>query len=365
MDGFKFKNINNGSEASATTSAKKHCYQAIWEPDVELMNLPELNQELQAAPKPDELPKTVRELEFLSFYFIDLALQKVPEDEIPRMHPHHQRFYHDLCRLRNDVRERVHPQQTEEWQIMDHPETLTKLKNMTEHYRNHPTAYDGKLLVRVGEALPEIFAQEIEQPLELMTKDNLLEDYYTTAVGMPNTYAQISRFMTILSHKNPNLEFLEIGAGTGGATVPTLNGLRGTQTYPRLKSYTYTDISSYFFQRAAEKFNDFSDFMKFKKLDVEHDPETQDFKAGSYDVVVAANVLHATSDMHRTMAHVRKLLRPGGKLVLLEMTNRLLAASVIFGTLPGWWNASEGLANGRTTSYRRSVGDCAARDWIQ
>jgi NADPH:quinone reductase-like Zn-dependent oxidoreductase len=41
------------------------------------------------------------------------------------------------------------------------------------------------------------------------------------------------------------------------------------------------------------------------------------------------------------MTHARKLLRPGGKLILLEMTNRLLAASVIFGTLPGWWNASE------------------------
>jgi NADPH:quinone reductase-like Zn-dependent oxidoreductase/SAM-dependent methyltransferase len=177
-----------------------------------------------------------------------------------------------------------------------------------------------------------------------MTHENLLEDYYTTAVGMPNTYAQISRYTTMLSHKYPNLEYLEIGAGTGGATVPTLKGLSGYKDlykYPRLKSYTYTDISSYFFQRAAEKFEDFVQFMNFKKLDVEHDPEIQGFKPASYDVIVAANVLHATSDMQRTMTHARKLLRPGGKLILLEMTNRLLAASVIFGTLPGWWNASE------------------------
>ena len=216
---------------------------------------------------------------------------------------------------------------------------------MVEHYRNHQTAFDEKLLVRIGEAMPSIFRQEIE-PLALMTHENLLEDYYTTAVGMPNTYAQISRYVTMLSHKHPNLDSLEIGAGTGGTTVPVLRSLkecedRHAYSYPRLKAYTYTDISSYFFQRTAEKFEDFAPFMKFKKLDIDEDPETQDFKPTSYDVIVAANVLHATSDIHRTMTHVRKLLRPGAKLILLEMTNRLLAASVIFGTLPGWWNASE------------------------
>lgn len=81
--------------------------------------------------------------------------------------------------------------------------------------------------------------------------------------------------------------------------------------------------------------------MTFKKLSVEQDPETQGFKPASYDAIVAANVLHATSDIYRTMMHARKLLRPGERTILSGMTNRLLAASVIFGTLPGWWNASE------------------------
>ncbi|CAO2658326.1 Nn.00g060490.m01.CDS01 [Neocucurbitaria sp. VM-36] len=343
MDGFKFVAINSASESSEFKSAAKHCFQPVWEPDVELIDRENLDRALQAAPRPDNRPKTVRELELLSYHFIDRALQEVKESEVATMLPHHQKFYRNLCQLRDAVLAKTHPQQTDEWQQLYTSEVSTKLESLVEHYRHHETAYDGKLLVRVGEALPSVFRQEVE-PLALMTHENLLEDYYTTAVGMPNTYAQISRYVALLSHKYPNLDYLEIGAGTGGATVPTLQGLSGWKdlhTYPRLKSYTYTDISSYFFQRAAEKFEPFSQFMKFKKLDVEHDPETQDFKPASYDVIVAANVLHATSDMHRTMAHARKLLRPGGKLILLEMTNRLLAASVIFGTLPGWWNASE------------------------
>ncbi|KAH7397176.1 hypothetical protein BKA66DRAFT_566312 [Pyrenochaeta sp. MPI-SDFR-AT-0127] len=343
MDGFRFVAINGASASNEVDLAPKHCFKPVWEPDAELIGFHNLNKDLQAAPRPDDRPKTVRELELLSYHFIDQALQEIKNDEVATMLPHHQKFYQNLCELRDAVIAKTHPQQTEEWQQLNSSETASKLHSLVEHYRHHQTAYDGKLLVRVGEALPSVFRQNVE-PLKLMTDENLLEDYYTTAVGMPNTYAQISRYVTILSHKYPNLDFLEIGAGTGGATVPTLQGLRGCEgvhTYPRLKSYTYTDISSYFFQRAAEKFEDFSQFMKFKKLDVERDPETQDFKPASFDVIVAANVLHATSDMHRTMTHARKLLRPGGKLILLEMTNRLLAASVIFGTLPGWWNASE------------------------
>ncbi|KAL6710125.1 hypothetical protein ACN47E_009916 [Coniothyrium glycines] len=343
LDGFQFVSLNGPKEIQTLTSVSKHCYLPTWEPDVELIDRRGLDHELQTAPRQDDQPKRIRELELLSYYFLNQALAEVTEIELQAMLPHHQKFYKNLCKLRDAVQTKAHPQQTDEWRQIHSPEVTKKLQSMVEHYRNHESAYDGKLLVRVGEALPSIFRKEVE-PLALMTHENLLEDYYTTAVGMLNTYAQITRYVTMLSHKNPNLEYLEIGAGTGGATVPTLKGLCGNgtnETSPRLKSYTYTDISSYFFQRAAEKFENVLKFMDFKKLDIERDFEPQGFGPASYDVIIAANVLHATSDMHRTMTQARKLLRPGGKLILLEMTNRLLAASVIFGTLPGWWNASE------------------------
>ncbi|KAF2825224.1 KR-domain-containing protein [Ophiobolus disseminans] len=326
LDGFKVVAIksNDGSFVQERTIVK-HCYKPAWEPDVELIDRANLDRVLQAAPRPDDRPKTVRELELLAYYFIDTVLQDVDKVEVDNMLPHHQLFYKDLVRLRHDVVCKIHPQQTEEWQQLRGPQMTFKLEVLAEHYRNHETAYDGKLLVRVGEALPAVFRQEVE-PLTLMTHENMLEDYYTTAVCMPNTYAQITRYITMLSHKYPNLDFLETGAGTGGATVPTTEGLRGGEGHQaRLKSYTYTDISSYFFERATEKFGDFADH------------ELQEARS---------NVLHATSDMHRTMIHIRKLLRPGGKHILLEMTNRLLAASVIFGTLRGWWNATDGRTGG-------------------
>lgn len=102
--------------------------------------------------------------------------------------------------------------------------------------------------------------------------------------------------------------------------------------------YTYTDISVGFFSRAAEVFKTYGDKMTFKVLDIEREPTAQGYEPYSYDIVVASNVLHATASLQKTLDHTRKLLRPGGYLMLLEITdNDPIRCSTIMGGLPGWW----------------------------
>jgi methyltransferase family protein len=81
--------------------------------------------------------------------------------------------------------------------------------------------------------------------------------------------------------------------------------------------------------------------MDFTKLDIGSDPEAQGIELGSYDFVVASAVLHATKSLSTTMSNVRKLLKPDGKLIMLEQTRDDLEAQVIFGTTPGWWLGEE------------------------
>ena len=59
----------------------------------------------------------------------------------------------------------------------------------------------------------------------------------------------------------------------------------------------------------------------------------QGFGGGSFDLVVAANVLHATPDMGVTLANTRFLLAPGGVALLLERTRPTLWVDIIFGLL--------------------------------
>lgn len=120
--------------------------------------------------------------------------------------------------------------------------------------------------------------------------------------------------------------------------------------------YTYTDISAGFFSSAREKFTDYLDQMIFKVLDIEKDPSTQGFTPHSYDVTIAANVIHATRNLENTLRNIRSLLRPGGYLLLFEVTNtQSLRILVSFGGLSGLWLGEE--------ENRRLSPTVSCKDW--
>jgi hybrid polyketide synthase/nonribosomal peptide synthetase ACE1 len=78
--------------------------------------------------------------------------------------------------------------------------------------------------------------------------------------------------------------------------------------------------------------------MIFKTFDMNQSPASQGFVEGSYDLVIASNVLHATLGLEEMMNHVRSFLKPGGYLIILEtVNNRCLRIGLPMGSLPGWW----------------------------
>jgi NADPH:quinone reductase-like Zn-dependent oxidoreductase/3-oxoacyl-(acyl-carrier-protein) synthase/acyl carrier protein len=72
-------------------------------------------------------------------------------------------------------------------------------------------------------------------------------------------------------------------------------------------------------------------------LDIEKPPAAQGIEPGSYDVVIAANVLHATGDIRRTLRHAKAALRRNGVLLLNEMSRNSMFSHLTFGLLEGWW----------------------------
>jgi acyl transferase domain-containing protein/enoyl-CoA hydratase/carnithine racemase/aryl carrier-like protein/SAM-dependent methyltransferase len=131
------------------------------------------------------------------------------------------------------------------------------------------------------------------------------------------------------------LHILEIGAGTGGTTarvLPRLSGLAG-----KIGTYDYTDLSRAFLQHAEQAFAPSARFLNTRRFDVEASPENQDLLPGSYDAVLATNVLHATQDIYRSLRHAHALLKPGGVLLLNEIVTPSVFAHSTFGLLEGWW----------------------------
>ncbi|RAH40505.1 type I polyketide synthase [Aspergillus brunneoviolaceus CBS 621.78] len=184
----------------------------------------------------------------------------------------------------------------------------------------------------------------LNDPLPHLFKDNLLTDVYSEMLyGLPAATA-LARYIEALAHKNPRMNILEIGAGTGAMTELCIKALAtpDMENAPRYAQWDFTDISSSFFPDAVNRFETEKRRMNFRVLDIEQDPETQGFGSGSYDLVVAFLVLHATADLTTSLKNVRKLLKAGGKLLLFEITHPDPGrASFVFGLFEGWWRSSE------------------------
>ncbi|KAF7553514.1 hypothetical protein G7Z17_g3559 [Cylindrodendrum hubeiense] len=329
---------NSGDDNSDADEIKKLCFDVEWQPDLDFMTKEQLEADLTATGVEDTPSEYIATLEMVASYFYDKALQSVTDDQV--IQPHHQKFYRYMKHHREQVVAGEIEHQTPEWLQFDTPEMQEKMDTLIKKIES--TDYEGQLLCLMGRNLPRILRNEIE-PLALMLEDELLYNYYANSLGIATSYAHLQRYIKMLSHKSPQLQYLEIGAGTGGATVPILKALGGGGgTYPRFSSYTYTDISAGFFEKAEQKFSDWTGLINYRKLNVEQDPHGQGFAEDEkFDVIIAFNVLHATTNMNTTIANARKMLKTGGKLLLLEITHVLNRVFLPFGNLPGWWMSEE------------------------
>ncbi len=197
-----------------------------------------------------------------------------------------------------------------------------------------------RMTARCGQHLAEAVKGD-RQPLDLLFPDGSAEDierlyrdspfarFYNRLVG--------DAVEALVSRSSPDrvLRVLEIGAGTGSTTASVLPRLPAQRT-----EYAFTDVTQLFLSAARTKFGDFP-FVKYRLLDIENDPVAQGFAAHSYDIVIAANVLHATRDLRQTLKNARTLLASEGVLLLLEGTRPLRFGDLIVGLTDGWWRFTD------------------------
>lgn len=314
---------NDHSEPDSA-KARQTSSQMRWAPDPDFLK-PEDNETFGAA-EADEIEIAARRLscyQNVSAYFIRKALRNTEAAETPAMKAHHRRL---LAWLQNYVAE-----------TDDFSNSMRAPEEILEQAKGFGA--DGQMLCRIGDLLGPILRGEIE-PLSVMMEDKLLYDFYGSP-GLERCHSRMAKYAEMLGYKNPNLKILEIGPGTGNATIPLLSALgsrdMGCRRSRRFQHLDFTDISSGFFEEAESRLGPWKDLIDFRKLDIEDDVERQGFELGAYDVIVASNVLHATRPIDKTLGNVRKLLKGEGKLLVVENTQAAAYRNLIFGTLPGWW----------------------------
>ncbi len=224
-----------------------------------------------------------------------------------------------------------------EWEVIQVPFVQNPEILFSSLLSQYPSATtELTLLKRCASQLASVLRGESD-PAQLVFPEGDLND--VTQLYQDSSESQVMNTLVqqaVLSAleklpKSRGVRVLEIGAGTGGTTAYILPHLNPNQT-----EYIFTDIGSWFIIKAQEKFKDYP-FIRYQNLDIEQDPSTQGFELHQYDLIIAANVLHATQDLRQVLQQVRKLLAPQGILILLETTVRQRGLDLIFGLLEGWW----------------------------
>ncbi|KAF2754937.1 polyketide synthase-like protein [Pseudovirgaria hyperparasitica] len=315
--------------------------QARWELDV-LHRVPQaVKESMQIALSEAELADE-RSYREAAYYLMVEALTELQSEDSETWQSYHKRYFQWMKAITVAVEtgqlENGHGLRASAWTSTSQTHRETLLDAVAKKNAG------GRLLVDIGRHLAQIIRGDINA-LEIMTEGGLLERYYAETPQFNHTYQHLRRTLELYAVKNPGARVLEIGAGTGGATTYALAAFsakderRATKTL--VGHYDYTDISSDFFAAAKEKFAHCRSKMDFRKLNIEADPIQQGFDAGTYDLVIASQVLHATVSLRNTLTNVRTLLKPGGKLIYLEGTQHSINFELIFGTLPGWWLGEE------------------------
>lgn len=149
------------------------------------------------------------------------------------------------------------------------------------------SSIDGQIVCDVG--------QEILESLGNMTGtvgiQNLLENYYATAPSIMACNEMIAKWVGLSGHKTPYQRILEVGSGNGSLTSQALQATGGkNHTTPLFSKYVVSDSDGNRFPAMRERLKDWEEHLQYKVLDIEKDPNDQEFEAESFDLILAGHV---------------------------------------------------------------------------
>jgi NADPH:quinone reductase-like Zn-dependent oxidoreductase/SAM-dependent methyltransferase len=338
VEGLEATSISSWQDDPDTQETAKHlCYHMKWGVDLDTLDEQQTLQYCNGNVK-TIMPEPIdwfKDIEFLA-----LALgSKALKDLHARNQRHLSSFDKYISWLQGQLERDM--EQTPPHQRLARTEKMNDSNYINSISERMLTTSRGRLYVSVGNQLSKVLLGEID-PLQLLfDKEQLAGKFYEEMNDDSQCFHLVARYLEAMVHKTPGMSILEIGAGTGATTKRIHKILAPKPASPHYGRYDFTDISPSFFDKAKEGF-DGNPRVAFHILDIEIEPTAQGFEEASYDLVIAAHVLHATKILSNTVQNARKLLKPGGKLILVELTVPGPARTgFAFGLLPGWWLGSE------------------------
>ncbi|KAJ5273998.1 hypothetical protein N7478_009123 [Penicillium angulare] len=222
------------------------------------------------------------------------------EKEVPENHPsRHEGPYRGLLQYSSTV------SQTAQVDCeYDTPETLAA---MCEPYVD---SVDMKLVLECGKNLKDIVLGEM--PTNPVSA--LMKEWYKNGSGLQPFFSCLAQIMKQIVHRYPQMHILEVGPEVGTATDIIL-----AEIGPKFASYTITASTDVLLGPQKAFPDSYKEKVSTKLLDLSKNPREQGFAERSFDVIVASLILHQSPDFEKALKNARRLLKPGGYIVVLEL----------------------------------------------
>lgn len=325
-------------------SERQLCTTIEWKPDINF-----LDSETACALSQIEIINYdqdllwVKRLQLVTMIFVTEALSTLRDADIKILPPHLRKFYDWMQHVREDlVNDKIIHMSLLEFETCFRDKPLRDA--ILEEVANHNA--EGALTIRMGQSIVSVMRQDADALHLMFGEGHLMKELYKETLRLQNLPQHLRSHLSLIRHQRSQLRILEVGGGTGSFTAEILEVLSpGCGTLNESSSiacYTFTDISSGFFEKAQEKFYDWRDIIRFQTFNLDEEPAGQGLETASYDLIFAGNVIHATSDLTVTLRRLRSLLRTGGQLIMQEGNRQdFLWYPLAFGQLPGWWLGEE------------------------
>jgi pyochelin synthetase len=167
--------------------------------------------------------------------------------------------------------------------------------------------------------LPELMRGQ-QDPLQLLFPEGRLDTAQAT-YGEYLIGRYINRLLTTAvteiasqASAGETLRILEVGAGVGGTSAELIPALASSDV-----EYHFSDVSQFFINEAQSRFDSYP-WVSYRTFDLNQDYRAQELRPNSFDVIVAANVLHYAEDIEVALTRLREMLAPGGWLLFVEAT---------------------------------------------
>ncbi|KAE8382753.1 hypothetical protein BDV26DRAFT_253079 [Aspergillus bertholletiae] len=256
--------------------------------------------------------------DMITLYHFRRALEEIDPRESAGFRPHHRLLYREINRIASSGKGSEHYSIRPSGAQMCEDDIVAMIDRYTG-------PIDLQSLHSLGQALPAILRGKGGH-FGIFNTPDTLEPIFSAL------NKDICCIFKRIAHKHPHMDVLELDSDTGVNTKYLLDALGDKYTSYSLSCADPVVLHQTEVMMSAQHRNLRSKLIDLTTL------VAAEYDGDKYDMVVAANPLHATRESARFFEACREMLKPGGYLVFIRATGRMpLSLLYICGLFPQWW----------------------------